>query len=132
VNALVFKRAAGDRPFTVEERELVHLFRSESDWIFRRESGPPRHLADGLTPREQETLGLLLTEASEKEMAARLGISPHTVHDHVKKLYRKLGVGSRAALMALAFSSEPDGGAAAAPLTRGGRRRSPPPAAPSP
>jgi len=106
VSALVFKRAAGDRPFSVEERELVHLFRSESDWIFRAECAPQRHLADGLTRREQEALGMLLTDASEKEIAARLGISPHTAHDHIKRLYRKVGVSSRAALMALAFAGD--------------------------
>jgi DNA-binding CsgD family transcriptional regulator len=100
VSALVFKRAAGDPPFSIEERELLHLFQAESDWIFRRESRPPQDLIDGLTRREQETLGLLLTDASEKEVAARLGISPHTVHDYVKRLYRKIGVSSRAALMA--------------------------------
>jgi DNA-binding CsgD family transcriptional regulator len=120
VSALVVKRAAGDRPFSVEERELLHLFRCESDWVFRStrarapraaeahrgESGAPQHLVDGLTRRQQETLGLLLTDASEKVMAARLGISPHTMHQHVKQLYRKLGVSSRAALMTRAFCDD--------------------------
>jgi DNA-binding CsgD family transcriptional regulator len=109
VSVLVLKRAARARPFSVEEREIVHLLRRESDWVFRaaRQSGPPPHLVDGLTRREQDTLGLLLTDASEKVMAARLGISPHTLHHHVKKLYRKLGVSSRAALMKRALSDDP-------------------------
>ncbi len=97
---LIFKRAAGDPPFAVEDRELLHLFHTESDWIFRKDRRPPPDLADGLTRRERETLAVLLTGASEKQAAARLGVSPHTVHDYVKRLYRKLGVTSRAELMA--------------------------------
>ena len=31
-------------------------------------------------------------------MGVNLGISPHTVHTHLERLYRKLGVGSRVAL----------------------------------
>jgi DNA-binding CsgD family transcriptional regulator len=99
-SGLVFKREAGDKPFTEEEREILNLFRSESDWIFQRERDASPYAVEGLTRREQETLALLLTDASEKMMAAQLGISPHTVHDYVKRLYRKIGVTSRAALMA--------------------------------
>lgn len=53
-----------------------------------------------LRARERETLELLLTGASEKQIAASLGISTHTVHQYVKRLYRYLGVTSRAQLMA--------------------------------
>ncbi len=56
-----------------------------------------------LSPRERETLALLMTGAPEKQIAARLGISPHTAHDYVKALYKKLGVTSRAELMARAL-----------------------------
>jgi DNA-binding NarL/FixJ family response regulator len=37
---------------------------------------------------------------SEKEVAAALRLSPHTVHDHVKALYRHFGVHSRSELLA--------------------------------
>jgi DNA-binding CsgD family transcriptional regulator len=100
VSVLLFKRAAGDRPFSPEQREILHLFRGESDWMFRPQSDPLPDVTEQLTRREQDTLRLLLTGGSEKEIAARLGISPHTVHDYVKRLYRKHGVTSRAALMA--------------------------------
>ena len=33
---------------------------------------------------------------SEKKLAEDLGVSPHTVHTHIKKIYRKLQVNSRA------------------------------------
>lgn len=55
---------------------------------------------DGLSPRMQQTLECLLAGASEKEVAAKLGLSSHTVHDYVKKLYRHFKVSSRAELLA--------------------------------
>ena len=33
-----------------------------------------------LSPREQQTLALLVTGLTDKEIASRLGISPHTVN----------------------------------------------------
>ena len=49
----------------------------------------------GLTPREQEVLGLIARGETDDGMAAAMGVSPHTVQTHVKGLYRKLGVHSR-------------------------------------
>ncbi|QGX96743.1 LuxR family transcriptional regulator (plasmid) [Roseovarius faecimaris] len=45
-----------------------------------------------LTPREREVLFLLAGGLSRKECAASCGISPHTVSDHTKSIYRKLDV----------------------------------------
>jgi DNA-binding NtrC family response regulator len=55
---------------------------------------------EGLSPRMRQTLEHLLAGASEKEVAVQLGLSSHTVHDYVKKLYRHFGVSSRAELLA--------------------------------
>ncbi len=49
----------------------------------------------GLTAREQETLELLASGQSIKEMARVLGVSPNTVKSHVAKVYEKLEVGRR-------------------------------------
>ncbi len=57
-------------------------------------------LTTGLSPRKRDTLQLLLAGDSEKEVAIKLGLSQHTVHIHVKNLYKHLGVCSRAELMA--------------------------------
>ncbi len=48
-----------------------------------------------LTPREQEVLGLLSKGYADKEIAARLGISIYTVHEHVRNTFEKLGVHNR-------------------------------------
>ena len=49
-----------------------------------------------LTAREREVLSLLAQGARSADIAAALGISRHTVGDHVKHIYRKLEIGSRA------------------------------------
>ena len=59
----------------------------------------PRDIAE-LSPRLRQTLSSLLAGDSEKQVAAKLGVSPHTVHVYVKKLYRNFGVNSRGELLA--------------------------------
>jgi DNA-binding NarL/FixJ family response regulator len=56
-----------------------------------------------LTPRETEILGLLARGHTVASAAAQLGISAHTVKSHVKNLYRKLDVSSRANLVRTAL-----------------------------
>jgi PAS domain S-box-containing protein len=51
-------------------------------------------LAD-LTSRERDSLGLMCEGLADKEIAARLGVSPNTVRNHVAALYSKLDVHSR-------------------------------------
>lgn len=48
-----------------------------------------------LTAREAELLAAFAEGQSYKEAARTLGISPHTVGNHVKSIYRKLEVNSR-------------------------------------
>ncbi|MBE2250626.1 MAG: response regulator transcription factor [Myxococcus sp.] len=48
-----------------------------------------------LTPREIDLLESLARGLTVKEVAAVHGISPHTVGDHVKAIYKKLAVSSR-------------------------------------
>lgn len=64
----------------------------------------PKPDASALPPRLREILHALLSGRSEKEAALALGISPHTAHGHVKRLYRHFGVSSRGELMALFLS----------------------------
>ena len=62
---------------------------------------------DRLSPRERETLLLLLKGGSEKEIAEALGLSPKTIHQYVVSLYRKFNVRSRPELMALWLEPPP-------------------------
>ncbi len=54
-----------------------------------------------LSRREHEVLRLVVEGASTGSMASQLGISPHTVRDHIKNLYRKTGTSSRSELVGL-------------------------------
>jgi DNA-binding CsgD family transcriptional regulator len=101
---LAFKRAWGEQPYGPEEREIVHLAHGECSWLFGRRPAVSAALTANWSRRERETLDLLLTGASEKTAAARLGVSPHTLHGYVKAIYRRLGVASRPELMARALS----------------------------
>jgi len=49
-----------------------------------------------LSAREREVLGLLAQGIRIADIAAQLAISRHTVGDHVKNIYRKLNISSRA------------------------------------
>ncbi len=50
-----------------------------------------------LTPREAAVLQLIARGCTYAQAADQLGISLHTVADHIKNAYRKLGVRSGAA-----------------------------------
>jgi ATP/maltotriose-dependent transcriptional regulator MalT len=51
---------------------------------------------DELSARERDVLRMLPTALSEAEIGQELFISYHTVHSHVRTIYRKLGTSSRA------------------------------------
>lgn len=55
-----------------------------------------------LTSRETEILTLIASGLSDREIAERLVLSPHTVHRHVANVRTKLGLPTRAAAVAAA------------------------------
>jgi DNA-binding NarL/FixJ family response regulator len=59
-----------------------------------------------LAPRERQVLQLLSEGRRDREIAATLGITHHTARSYVRDLRRKLGVGSRAAMIALRWRKE--------------------------
>lgn len=59
-----------------------------------------------LTPREQEVLGLIATGATDKEIAAQLSLSTHTVKTHVRSLLAKLHAANRRQAARLAAGGE--------------------------
>ena len=54
-----------------------------------------------LSPAERRVLAQLLTDQSEKLIAANLGLSSSTVHGYVKSVLKKLGVKGRSGLVSL-------------------------------
>ena len=56
---------------------------------------------DGLTPREQHVLRLLVDGCSTNEIVERMNVTPSTVRTHVQSIFVKMGVHSRLQAVAL-------------------------------
>lgn len=98
---VILNRAFGDRPFTTRELRLIAALNAELarlNGVRLSRFGEPGVL--DLSPRSRSVLICLMEGDSEKQVARRLGISPHTVHDHVKALHSRFGVASRGELLA--------------------------------
>ncbi|EIP97349.1 response regulator containing a CheY-like receiver domain and an HTH DNA-binding domain [Opitutaceae bacterium TAV1] len=96
-------RCGTNQRFTAADAELVGYALRGLKW-FQRElmlshglllAGAP------LSAAEHRIVRLLLTERSEKEIAAELGQSPKTTHKYITGILRKYGVSGRIGLMAL-------------------------------
>ena len=61
--------------------------------VFAPEADQPPNL---LTEREHEVLEMIAAGATNREIAERLFLSPHTVKDHTSALYRKMKARNRA------------------------------------
>jgi DNA-binding NarL/FixJ family response regulator len=62
--------------------------------------------AHGLTPRQVEVLRFVAAGKSNREIAAALVISEHTVARHVQNIFATLGVSSRTAASAFAYEHD--------------------------
>ena len=81
------------------KRRLVAMFcKMLGEQLLDGRTPPPR--GQPLSPRERQTLELLLSGNAEKQVASQLSISKHTVHVYVKSLYKRFGVSSRGELLA--------------------------------
>jgi len=68
-------------------------------------TGPPPD-AHGLTSRELQVLRLVAAGHTNREIAAKLVISEHTVARHVQNIFAKLGLSSRTAASAFAYEHD--------------------------
>lgn len=110
--SLAVPQAEGQPPLGAREKRLASLVvRAAAPFVlselFDGDEKPgashPRRLLQNrnLSERQTDVLQLLLRGQSEKEVARSLGVSTHTVHTHVKKLYSEFNVSSRGELLAL-------------------------------
>jgi non-specific serine/threonine protein kinase len=76
---------------------------------FAMGAGVPRRRSAGNTPelsrREMQVVQLVTEGLSDRQIAARLGISPRTVDNHLRHIFEKVGVSSRTALATWALRS---------------------------
>jgi DNA-binding CsgD family transcriptional regulator len=101
VQTIVLLRSRSDGRYPRRAVRLVHLFHHEMVSLLGDKLALP-DTADGkppLPPRLQQVLACLLQGDGEKQIAARLGLSQHTVNRHVQRLYRRYEVRRRGELM---------------------------------
>ena len=73
--------------------------------LFSRLSDSPTEPPDyGLTPREREILQLMVDGLTLRQAAERIGVSFHTVDTHIRNIYAKLHVRTRASAVGKAIS----------------------------
>ena len=73
----------------------------------RPDASPNRPPHPHLTPRQVEVLRLLEQGRSTKQIAAELHLSTETVRNHIRRLFRALGVHSRLEAVAAARAASP-------------------------
>jgi DNA-binding CsgD family transcriptional regulator len=64
-------------------------------------------VVDSLTPAQRRVFTYLVDGIVEKRIAALLGLSRHTVHNHVRAIYRAFEVQSRPELLARLVRDRP-------------------------
>lgn len=99
----------GEQPFEQDGRcgELAHVVlqivaNDATYMLVRRPAATERTL---LSPREQEIVHLVSSGHPNKTIARKLAISQHTVNTHVRRIFDKLGVSSRAEMVAYVLQS---------------------------
>ncbi|MDX2017986.1 MAG: helix-turn-helix transcriptional regulator [Planctomycetota bacterium] len=97
-------RAWGEAQFSEEDVLHVRTLLESLDWLIegRRHERRGEAVLVELSPRLRQTLACLIEGQTEKEAAINLGISPHTIHQYAKRIYKMLGASSRGELVARA------------------------------
>jgi len=97
-------KAAGASGFVSKDFDATELARAvqqvgQGMTLFPPKAEQPAPL---LSEREREVLELIGAGSTNREIAQRLYLSPHTVKEHTSALYRKLGARNRAEAVQLA------------------------------
>ena len=98
LHGFVVYRPWGQRRFGGRERRLMRLFHLWLYQLYRQSPALPAEVV-ALAPRLRQTLDLLLDGHGIKAVAARLGLSRHTVNDYSKALHHRLDVSTRGELL---------------------------------
>ena len=93
ISCIRLLRAGGSPVSPVVARSVLRAIRNRM--AAEPATRAPQPESNPLSTRETEILQLLAKGMSFNEIGEILGISPHTVTAHIKKIYRKLAVHSR-------------------------------------
>ncbi|MEM9084252.1 MAG: LuxR C-terminal-related transcriptional regulator [Planctomycetota bacterium] len=96
-----FHRDAGDQAFDDDEARVARTILGQLDWLHHSTfSSEDAHTLEELSLRLRDVLEQLLDGQNKKEIAEDLNLSPHTVGDYIKDIYRRFRVNSQVKLMA--------------------------------
>ena len=102
VRAVLPRHASGEEIIAAIEAAAAGLIVIHPDTVGAFQPGPSASTRAGvvsarqpLTPREIEVLGMIAEGLGNKIIAARLGISEHTVKFHIASIFVKLNARSR-------------------------------------
>jgi len=93
-------RPEGGRPFSPAEIRTGQDIMSGLGELLPRMAPLGKTSLLDLPPRQRQVFTRLVQGLSEKKIASDLSLSPATIHDYVKTLYRTFSVSSRAELLA--------------------------------
>lgn len=101
-SGLILTRAEGRRDFSGRDRLLVREVHAAIAPLI---GGPLARFEDpspsDLSPRARQVLVCMLEGDGDKQIASRLALSPHTVNQYTKAIFRHFGSRSRAEVLAL-------------------------------
>ncbi|HEX9177845.1 MAG TPA: LuxR family transcriptional regulator, partial [Mycobacterium sp.] len=96
------RNTTGERDFDEAWAEGAALSTEEAIAYAQRGRGERKRPASGwasLTPTERDVVRLVGEGLANKDVAARLFVSPRTVESHLSHVYAKLGLSSRVQLV---------------------------------
>ena len=110
VDQLGLHRSDHTKVFTPAQHRLARLLHVELGRLWRNDAlNKAKDPAIDLPPRLAQTLQELLGGSSEKQIAHKLELSRHTIHNYVKALHQRFQVSSRGELLAKASDqNKPD------------------------
>lgn|GEM_PF-3410973 len=95
--------ASDDAPFTDDDAEALRAaMRKVSHTARLAFASTPGVMTEPLNSREVEVLESLANGRTIRQIASQMHRSTHTIHDYLKSMHRKVGVGCRAELIARA------------------------------
>ncbi|MFC9553442.1 LuxR C-terminal-related transcriptional regulator [Rhodococcus sp. NPDC056960] len=95
-----------EQPLTMPELDTCDLPRTGTANVDDSAPAPIVPRAHTLTAREREVLTLMATGATNAAISRRLCISDGTVKSHVQRIFKKLGVSTRAEVAALCANAK--------------------------
>lgn len=95
-------RAVNEGKYWLDGKPVSNLVQVIKDLVAKTAVVPPPSF--GLTPRELEIVALIVQGGTNKDIAAKCGISEETVKRHLQNIFEKLGVTSRLELAMYAIN----------------------------